>query len=90
MRRHSLLSIACFAAAGAWPSIVTALERALMPPYERLLIQSICGAPLHASPEFFGHCAACWTGSAILAATGILVFLAKTDRSAPARLQPLA
>ena len=87
MSQHSPLSLACFAAAGAWPAIVTALESALIPPYERLLRGSICGATLHASPEFLDHCAACWVGSAILAATGILVFLSKTDRRELARVR---
>jgi hypothetical protein len=85
MSQHSPLSLACFAAAGAWPTIVTALETALMSPYERLLSVSICGAPLHTSAEFLGHCAVCWVGSAILATTGILVFMSKTDRRAFAK-----
>lgn len=87
MSRHLPLSLACFAAAGAWPSIVTALGTALMSPYDRLLRDSICGAPLHASPEFLGHCAACWAGSAILAATGTVIFLSKADRPALAKLR---
>jgi hypothetical protein len=87
MSQHSPMSLACFAAAGAWPTIVTALESALMPPYEQILRVSICGAPLHASPEFLGHCAACWAGSAILAATGILVFMSKPDRRAIATVR---
>lgn len=81
MSQRSLLSLASFAAAGAWPSIVAALESALMSPYERILRTSICGAPLHASPELMGHCAACWAGSAILVATGVLVFMSNTDRA---------
>lgn len=87
MSQQSPLSLACFAAAGAWPAIVPALETALISPYQRVLRESICGAPLHASPEFLGHCATCWVGSAILAATGILVFLSKTDRGAVARVR---
>lgn len=86
MSQHSPLSLACFAAAGAWPTIVTTIETALMSPYERILRVSICGSPLHASPEFLGHCAACWVGSAILAAAGILVFMSKTDRRAFAKV----
>lgn len=87
MNRHSPLSLACFAAAGAWPMMVTALETALMSPYQQVLNRSICGAPLHASPEFLGHCAVCWVGSTILVAAGILLFLSKTDRRAFAKLR---
>ena len=87
MSQHSPLSLVCFAAAAAWPTIVTALETAFMSPYERILRVSICGAPLHASAEFLGHCAVCWVGSAILAATGILVFMSKTDRRTFAKVR---
>lgn len=87
MSRHSLLSLACFAAAGAWPTMLTALETALVSPYQQMLNSSICGAPLHASPAFLGHCAACWVGSAVLVAAGILLFLSKTDRRPIATLR---
>lgn len=80
MNQYSSLSLACFAAAGAWPTVVTALQNALMSPYQRALQGSICGAPLHASPELLGHCAACWAGSAILAAMGFFAFVSKTNR----------
>lgn len=74
MTLRSRLSLACFAAAGAWPAVVTALERALMSPLQRATRDSICGSPFHAGFEILGHCGACWAGSAILIATGIVVF----------------
>jgi len=80
MGQHSLLSLSCFVAAGAWPTIVTAIGNALMSPLERAVRVSICGAPFHTAPELFGHCAACWAGSAILAATGIIVCLERAPR----------
>jgi len=84
MSRHSLLSLSCFAAAGAWPTFVMTLSNALMSPLERALQSSICGTHLYNTPEFLGHCAACWAGSAILAATGIVVLVAGAKRPAPA------
>jgi hypothetical protein len=87
MGQHSLLSLSCFAAAGAWPTIVTLLGNAFMSPLERAARQSICGTPLHTLPELLGHCAACWGGAAILAATGLVVLRSNTNRvaRAPAR-----
>lgn len=85
MGQHSLLSLSCFAAAGAWPTLVTALSNAMMSPLERAVRTSICGTPLHTTPELLGHCAACWGGSAILVATGIVVFMANANR--PARVR---
>lgn len=84
MRQHSLVSLGCFAASGAWPTLVNALETALMSPYERALRHSICGAPFHASLEFLGHCAACWGGSAILIVTGLIVLLSNRREAAHA------
>jgi hypothetical protein len=84
MGQHSLLSLSCFAAAGAWPSLVTAISNALMSPLERAIQDSICGTPLHTTPELLGHCAACWAGSAILAATGVVVMMSNTKRLARA------
>lgn len=85
MGRHSLLSLSCFAAAGAWPTIFIAISNSLMSPLERAVRESICGTPLHSAPELLDHCVACWAGSAILAATGIFVFMANTNR--PARVR---
>ncbi|GAM98173.1 hypothetical protein U91I_01804 [alpha proteobacterium U9-1i] len=82
MGRHSLLSLSCFAAAGAWPTLVTALGSAMMSPLERAMQDSICGAPLHTAPALLGHCAACWAGSAILAATGIVVLMSNAKHAA--------
>lgn len=82
MTKRSLLPFACFAAAAAWPSLVTAVETALASPLQRALNASICGSSLHAAPALLGHCAACWVGSAFLVALGAYVFA--TTPSAPA------
>lgn len=87
MGRHSLLSLSCFAAAGAWPTFVAALGNAMMSPLERAVQTSICGTPLHTTPELLGHCAACWAGSAILVATGIVIFMANGKRPARVRVR---
>jgi hypothetical protein len=90
MTQRSLLSLACFAAAGAWPSLVTALERALMSPLQRAIRDAICGSPFHAGFELLGHCAACWAGSAILVATGLIVLVSSSARTPPARVRSSA
>jgi hypothetical protein len=46
------------------------LAKALMSPLERALTSAWCGVPLHSAVEPLGHCAACWTGAAVLAAAG--------------------
>lgn len=79
MTQRSFLSLACFATAGAWPRIVTALENALMSPLQRALRDSFCGSPYHAGFEVLGHCAACWAGSAILIAAGVAVLFSQRD-----------
>jgi hypothetical protein len=87
MGGHSFLSLFCFAAAGAWPTLFNAIETAIMSPIERAARHSICGTPFHAAPEFLGHCAVCWVGSAILVAAGVIVLMANRDRSAPVRVR---
>ena len=82
MSRHSVLSLSCFAGAGAWPILLTALSNAFMSPLERAMQSSFCGTPLHTTPELLGHCAACWAGSALLAATGGVVMMSKRKRLA--------
>lgn len=47
------------------------LANALMSPLERAMRDAWCGVPYHATSELLGHCAACWTGSAMLAALGL-------------------
>jgi hypothetical protein len=84
MTQRSLISLACFAAAGAWPTLVSAIERAFMSPLQRAIRDSICGAPFHGGFELAGHCAACWAGSAILIATGLVVLLSSQAQSARA------
>lgn len=85
MTQRSLVSLACFGAAGAWPSLVTTLEDALMSPLQRATRDAICGAPFHTGFELAGHCAACWVGSAILVATGLVILLSEGSKSARAR-----
>jgi|CXWL01.1.fsa_nt_gi hypothetical protein len=88
MGRHSLLSLSCFAAAGAWPTLVTTLGNVMLSPFDRAVQTSICGTALHAAPELLGHCVACWAGSAILAATGFVVLMSDTPRLAQAHARP--
>lgn len=68
-------ALACFAAAAAWPIAVGQLAKILMSPLERAMREAWCGAPYHATNEFLGHCAACWTGSALLIAVGLWLLL---------------
>lgn len=85
MTPRTLLSLACFGAAGAWPTLVSALERALMSPLQRATLDAICGSPFHQSGfDLLGHCAACWAGSAILVATGLIVLASNQSRTARA------
>lgn len=85
MTPRRLLSLACFAAAGVWPALVRALETALMSPLQRATRDAICGAPFHAGFELLGHCAACWAGSAVLVATGIVVLMSTQREAAKVR-----
>jgi len=64
-------ALACFAAAAAWPVAMGQLANALMSPLERAMREAWCGVPYHATTDFLGHCAACWIGSALLAAIGL-------------------
>jgi hypothetical protein len=45
-----------------------------------------CGAPYHGTTEFFGHCAACWIGSTLLAAAGLALLIMR--RPAAVRHKP--
>lgn len=83
MSQRSLASLVCFAAAGAWPTLVAKLETALMSPLQRAVQESICGSPYHGAFEVLGHCAACWAGSAILFAAGLIVLLSDGQMPAP-------
>lgn len=85
MTQRALVSFACFAVAGAWPTIVTTLENALMSPLQRATRDATCGSPFHSGFEFLGHCAACWAGSAILVATGLIVLISSGRSAAPVR-----
>lgn len=80
MTQRSLLLLACFSAAAAWPAILTMLEGALMSPLQRATREVICGSRFHASFELMGHCAACWAGSTLLIATGLIVMASARDR----------
>jgi len=77
-------ALMCFAAAAAWPTAMGWLANAMASPLERALRNAWCGVPFHSASEILGHCAACWSGSAILVATG-LCLLAPARRRAPAR-----
>lgn len=74
MAPRSLPALACLVGAGLWPMAYDALQRALMSPLERALRDSYCGEGLHTGLALLGHCAACWTGSALLiAAAAVLI-----------------
>ena len=74
MAPRSLSALACLTGAALWPAAYDALQRALMSPLERALRDSYCGEGLHTGFASLGHCAACWTGSALLvAAAAVLV-----------------
>lgn len=68
-------ALACFAAAAAWPTVVGLVSRALMSPLERAIADSWCGVPFHSASDFLGHCAACWSGSALLIAFGAWILV---------------
>ena len=84
MTQRSLHSLACFAAAGGWPRLVTAIENALMAP-QQATRDAYCGSPYHAGFELLDHCPACWAGSAVLMATGVIVLFSGRRATAPAR-----
>ncbi len=73
--RRTLAGGSLLAAAAAWPSAMGALTYALASPYERALASAWCGAAPHAANVFAAHCAACWTGAAMLAAAGLAVLV---------------
>ena len=85
MTQRSLLSLGCFAAAGGWPRLVTTLENALMSPLQQAARDAYCASPYRAGFELLGHCAACWAGSAILTATGLIILFSSGRDAAPAR-----
>jgi hypothetical protein len=68
-----------FAAAAGWPSLVRTLTNLTMTPLERALQTSWCGPPPTETLSFFGHCALCFAGAAVLAAAGLIVLLAEED-----------
>jgi hypothetical protein len=65
-----------FAAAVAWPSAVRSLTQLTMTPLERAMQTSWCGPPPEESLTFLGHCAVCFAGAAVLAASGLVVLIA--------------
>lgn len=87
MTQRSLLSLACFGAASAWPTLVPSIENALMSPLQRATREAICGAPLHAGLELMGHCATCWVGSTLLIITGVVVLLSNRGSASPTRVR---
>ncbi|MBL8545977.1 MAG: hypothetical protein JNL81_05900 [Hyphomonadaceae bacterium] len=86
MSQRSIVSLICFASAGAWPSVYAALESALMSPLQAALRDSICGAPAHGAIALLGHCPACWVGSAMLILAG-LAALVTSGRPAVMQIQ---
>lgn len=69
-------ALAFLAAAAVWPTAMGWLANALMSPIDRAAREAWCGVPYHAASEFLGHCAACWTGAALLAAIGLGLIIA--------------
>ncbi len=72
MHSNSNAAIVCFIGAIAWPWVVGALAGLIMSPLDQATQNAWCGMPHH-DRAFLGHCAACWVGSAILAATALLL-----------------
>jgi len=66
------ISAFLFAAAALWPTLVGLASYAMMSPLERAIAQAWCGLSPYSGAELFGHCAACYAGSAMLAAMGWL------------------
>lgn len=85
MTQRWLFSLACFAAAGAWPFVVNSVQTALMSPLERAARAAWCGAADPQTLAVLGHCALCWAGSALFLAAGMLV--ARTHVRAPIQLR---
>ena len=85
MSHRSLVSFACFAAAAVWPTLFGVAASSLMSPLERAMRESICGFSHHGA-AILGHCAACWAGSAILVAAGLIAFLTHS-RAEPVRVR---
>lgn len=65
-----------FAAAMAWPEIMSRLSQLLATPLQRATHDAWCGAPIHAQAELLGHCPACWAGAALLASLGAFLLMA--------------
>jgi hypothetical protein len=65
-----------FAGAAVWPLVVRSLTYLTMTPLERALQTSWCGPPPEETLSFLGHCAVCYAGAAVLAATGLVVLFA--------------
>jgi hypothetical protein len=76
MKRWNRTAVALFLGALAWPSLAGALIKATLSPYERALQTAWCGGPLHETYVLFGHCAACWLGSATLFIAAAMVAMA--------------
>lgn len=73
------VALVCFAAAAAWPLAVSLLSTLMLSPFERAMRVSWCGAPI---PDMMlaGHCAACWTGSAMFTAVGLALLATARQR----------
>jgi hypothetical protein len=82
MISNRIYALASFAAAAAWPVIVGRLTALMMSPLDRAMRDAWCGAPMHGQTELLGHCAACWAGSALFAAIGLLLLAAERPPAA--------
>ena len=73
------------AAAAAWPSMVQSLMQLTMTPLERAMQTSWCGPSPQETASFLGHCAVCFAGVAVLAASALIVLIA--DEGVRARIR---
>lgn len=62
-------------AAAAWPSVLCFLTDAMASPLDRALRTSFCGGATEVF-AVFGHCPACWAGSATFALLAAFVMKA--------------
>lgn len=81
MTTHRLAAAsALFTAAAMWPGIVRSVTHLMMTPLERALQSPWCGPAPSDTLSFFGHCAICGVGAAVLTAVGFIV-LTTGDRA---------
>jgi hypothetical protein len=76
---RSSLAAACFAGASAWPLLAMALVDAMTSPLEQAMRAASCGHSLQ-TVAWLGHCAACWAGVVLLAASGSWLLFEPRER----------